>query len=47
MFGWRKPVKVLVGSGVVVEGSEFIKRALQCTAAGYDQLPEQRFKRSE
>ena len=40
VFSRCKSVQVLVGSDVVIEGSEFIKRALQSTAAGYDQLPE-------
>lgn len=47
VFSWREPLQVLVGSDVVVEDSEFIKRALQCIAAGDDQLPEQWLERAE
>ena len=47
VFGWCEPVQVLVGSGVVVENPEFIERALQCTAIGNDQLPEQWLERAE
>lgn len=47
VFSRCESVQVLVGSDVVTEGSEFIKCALQCTAAEYDQLPEQWLERAK
>ena len=47
VFSRCEPLQTLMGPDVVVEGSEFIKRALQCTAAGDDQLPEQWFERAK
>ena len=36
-----------MGPDVVVEGSEFVKRTLQRSAAGDDQLPEQWLERAK
>lgn len=47
VFSRCETLQILMGPEVVVEGFEFIKCALQSTAAGYDQLPEQWFERAK